>query len=125
MFDKAKSVHETHEEWTGRLKREQAKAEAMAADYQRAQYARKTAQGPVSQSEVLAGHGDFSGAAMGQMIGSAQGVDQMLQAPGKMFSRVEILAVLKSRKAMLEGRPYFEEVVRELDALIDIFTRME
>lgn len=41
------------------------------------------------------------------------------------FTRAEVLAVLKSRKAILEDRPHFAEAVRELDTLIAIFERME
>lgn len=50
---------------------------------------------------------------------------QQLRAPGKSFSREEILAVFRSRKAILVERAHFEGAVRELDALIDIFQRME
>lgn len=44
---------------------------------------------------------------------------------GKSFTRAEVLAVLKSRKVVLEDRPHFAEAVRELDTLVGIFERME
>lgn len=41
------------------------------------------------------------------------------------FTRSEVLAILQSRKAILEGRPHFSTAVQELDTLIEVFARMK
>ncbi len=48
-----------------------------------------------------------------------------IHMPEKSFTRAEVLAVLKSRKAILAERPHFTEAIRELGALISIFERMD
>jgi hypothetical protein len=58
-------------------------------------------------------------------LGSTAGIAFQRGAPGKTFARMEILAILKSRKAILDGRKAFDGAVCELDALVDIFERME
>jgi hypothetical protein len=56
---------------------------------------------------------------------AAQGHDQAPGFTDRTFTRAEVLAVVKSRRVILAERQYFEESVRELDALITIFERME
>lgn len=64
-------------------------------------------------------------AAHGSTVGP--GPAQMLRAPGKMFSRVEILAILRGRLATLKASaPDVSEAARfEIEYVIRIFENLE
>lgn len=79
-----------------------------------------------NQANVAAYVADRTGKS--QRLGESLGggiIGQQARVQGKMFSLETLLAVIRSRKAILMGRPHFDEACRELDTLIDIFTRME
>jgi hypothetical protein len=55
------------------------------------------------------------------MLGQAQGTAQMLRAPGKMFPRSDIIAIIKAELVMASG----EEAIDRLTRLCRVFEGLE
>lgn len=113
MHDAAKSVHESYSEYRARIERQRrAKEEAVAvmqnAAYDSAGTLRHMEQSPLTSA-------------------LSSEIAQMPNAPGKMFSRSDILAILCGRLATLKASaPDVPEAARfEIEYIIRIFENVE